>query len=59
MTKDRRSIATTHSEYDAFGRRIRKLSDSYASTDFLWDGMRLVQETYHDRQGEGPASAVD
>ncbi|MDN7876828.1 hypothetical protein [Burkholderia aenigmatica] len=24
----------------------------YASTDFLWDGMRLSQETHHDRQGE-------
>ncbi|RQS25241.1 hypothetical protein DIE03_25890 [Burkholderia sp. Bp8992] len=52
MTKDRLGIATTHFEYDAFGRRIRKLNGSYASTDFLWDGMRLVQETYHDRQGE-------
>nr|WP_257146312.1 RHS repeat-associated core domain-containing protein [Burkholderia sp. JKS000303] len=39
-------------EYDAFGRRVWKLNGSYASTDFLWDGMRLVQETYHDRQGE-------
>ncbi|WP_244110117.1 RHS repeat-associated core domain-containing protein [Burkholderia ambifaria] len=52
VTKDRLGIATTHFEYDAFGRRIRKLNGSYASTDFLWDGMRLVQETYHDRQGE-------
>ncbi|POM17554.1 Putative deoxyribonuclease RhsC [Burkholderia cepacia] len=52
VTKDRLGIGTTHSEYDAFGRRIRKLNGSYASTDFLWDGMRLVQETYHDRQGE-------
>ena len=39
-------------EYDAFGRRVRKLNGSYASTDFLWDGMRLVQETCHDRQDE-------
>lgn len=52
VTKDRLGIATTHFEYDAFGRRIRKLNGGYASTDFLWDGMRLVQETYHDRQGE-------
>ncbi|MDN7895059.1 RHS repeat-associated core domain-containing protein [Burkholderia cepacia] len=52
VTKDRLGIGTTHFEYDAFGRRIRKLNGSYASTDFLWDGMRLVQETYHDRQGE-------
>ncbi|RQT48024.1 hypothetical protein DF046_26200 [Burkholderia cepacia] len=52
VTKDRLGIATTHFEYDAFGRRIRKLNGSYASTDFLCDGMRLVQETYHDRQGE-------
>ncbi|MCA8341231.1 RHS domain-containing protein [Burkholderia cepacia] len=52
VTKDRLGISTTHFEYDAFGRRIRKLNGSYASTDFLWDGMRLVQETYHDRQGE-------
>ncbi len=52
MTKDRLGIGTTHFEYDAFGRRVRKLNGSYASTDFLWDGMRLVQETYHDRQGE-------
>ncbi len=52
VTKNRLGIATTHFEYDAFGRRIRKLNGSYASTDFLWDGMRLVQETYHDRQGE-------
>ncbi|KVK85723.1 hypothetical protein WS90_00550 [Burkholderia cepacia] len=52
VTKDRLGIATTHFEYDAFGRRIRKFNGSYASTDFLWDGMRLVQETYHDRQGE-------
>ncbi|KVQ38128.1 hypothetical protein WK03_32020 [Burkholderia cepacia] len=52
VTKDRLGISTTHFEYDAFGRRVRKLNGSYASTDFLWDGMRLVQETYHDRQGE-------
>ncbi|VWB21672.1 type IV secretion protein Rhs [Burkholderia aenigmatica] len=52
MTKDRLGVGTTHFEYDAFGRRIRKLNGSYASTDFLWDGMRLVQETYRDRQGE-------
>ncbi|KVL47759.1 hypothetical protein WT01_34110 [Burkholderia cepacia] len=52
VTKDRLGIATTHFEYDAFGRWVRKLKGSYASTDFLWDGMRLVQETYHDRQGE-------
>nr|WP_230957130.1 RHS repeat-associated core domain-containing protein [Burkholderia cepacia] len=52
VTKDRLGIGTTHFEYDAFGRRIHKLNGSYASTDFLWDGMRLVQETYHDRQGE-------
>ncbi|MCA8054017.1 RHS repeat-associated core domain-containing protein [Burkholderia cepacia] len=52
VTKDRLGISTTHFEYDAFGRRIRKLNGGYASTDFLWDGMRLVQETYHDRQGE-------
>ncbi|MET1536898.1 RHS repeat protein [Burkholderia sola] len=52
VTKDRLGIATTHFDYDAFGRRIRKLNGSYASTDFPWDGMRLVQETYHDRQGE-------
>ncbi|WP_185734619.1 RHS repeat-associated core domain-containing protein, partial [Burkholderia sp. Bp9031] len=52
VTKDRLGIGTTHFEYDAFGRRIRKLNGSYASTDFLWDGMRLVQETYHDRSGE-------
>ncbi|MGT0250093.1 RHS repeat-associated core domain-containing protein [Burkholderia pyrrocinia] len=52
VTKDRLGVSTTHFEYDAFGRRIRKLNGGYASTDFLWDGMRLVQETYHDRQGE-------
>ncbi|RBL67462.1 type IV secretion protein Rhs, partial [Pseudomonas sp. MWU13-2625] len=52
VTKDRLGIATTHFEYDAFGRRIRKLNVGSASTDFLWYGMRLVQETYHDRQGE-------
>ncbi|WP_322049655.1 hypothetical protein, partial [Paraburkholderia sp. J67] len=52
VTKDRLNLSTTHFEYDAFGRRIRKLNGSYASTDFLWDGMRLVQETYHDRRGE-------
>ncbi|MBN3787292.1 type IV secretion protein Rhs [Burkholderia sp. Ac-20353] len=51
VVKDRLGVSTTHFEYDAFGRRIRKLNGSYASTDFLWDGMRLVQETYHDRQG--------
>ncbi|WP_408588576.1 RHS repeat-associated core domain-containing protein [Paraburkholderia bannensis] len=51
VTKDRLNLSTTHFEYDAFGRRIRKLNGSYASTDFLWDGMRLVQETYHDRRG--------
>ncbi|WP_254600215.1 RHS repeat domain-containing protein [Burkholderia contaminans] len=52
VTKDRLGVGTTHFEYDAFGRRIRKLNGGYASTDFLWDGMRLVQETYHVRQGE-------
>ena len=26
---------TAHFEYDAFGRRIRKLNGSYASTEFL------------------------
>ncbi|WP_257139683.1 RHS repeat domain-containing protein [Burkholderia sp. MSMB1826] len=52
VTKDRLGVSTTHFEYDAFGRRIRKLNGSYTSTDFLWDGMRLVQETYHDRRGE-------
>ncbi len=52
VTKDRLGISTTHFEYDAFGWRVRKLNGSYASTDFLWDGMWLVQETYHDRQGE-------
>nr|WP_254614970.1 RHS repeat-associated core domain-containing protein [Burkholderia pyrrocinia] len=52
VTKDRLGVSTTHFEYDAFGRRIRKLNGSYASTDFLWDGMRLVQERYHDRNGE-------
>ncbi|NTY35915.1 RHS repeat-associated core domain-containing protein [Burkholderia diffusa] len=52
VTKDRLGISTTHFEYDAFGRRIRKRNGGYASTDFLWDGMRLVQETYHDRSGE-------
>ncbi|MGF6642282.1 RHS repeat-associated protein [Paraburkholderia sp. GAS82] len=52
VTKDRIGIATTHFEYDALGRRVRKLNGGYASTDFLWDGMRLIQETYHDRQGE-------
>ncbi|WP_232447172.1 RHS repeat-associated core domain-containing protein [Burkholderia ubonensis] len=51
VTKDRIGVSTTHFEYDAFGRRIRKLNGSYSSTDFLWDGMRLVQETYHDRRG--------
>ncbi|KVH32961.1 hypothetical protein WS88_22375 [Burkholderia cepacia] len=52
VRKDRLGIGTTHFEYDAFGRRIRKFNGSYASTDFRWGGMRLVQETYHDRQGE-------
>jgi RHS repeat-associated protein len=52
VTKDRNGLWTTHFEYDAFGRRIRKLNGSYASTDFLWDGMRLLEETYHDRLGE-------
>nr|WP_241017679.1 RHS repeat-associated core domain-containing protein [Burkholderia sp. Ac-20349] len=52
VTKDRLGVSTTHFEYDAFGRRIRKLNGSYTSTDFLWDGMRLVQEIYHDRLGE-------
>ncbi len=52
VTKDRNGLWTTHFEYDAFGRRIRKLNGSYASTDFLWDGMRLLEETYHDRVGE-------
>jgi RHS repeat-associated protein len=52
VTKDRIGIATTHFEYDALGRRVRKLNGGYASTDFLWDGMRLIQETYHDRRGE-------
>ncbi|CAM2163445.1 Rhs family protein [Burkholderia latens] len=51
VTKDRLGVSTTHFEYDAFGRRIRKLNGSYTSTDFLWDGMRLMQETYHDRRG--------
>ncbi|RKP46385.1 RHS repeat-associated core domain-containing protein [Trinickia fusca] len=32
-------------EYDALGRRIRK-SNGYQSTEFLWDGMRLLQERY-------------
>ena len=52
VTKDRNGLWTTHFEYDAFGRRIRKLNGTYASTDFLWDGMRLLEETYHDRLGE-------
>lgn len=52
VTKDRNLQSTTHFEYDAFGRRIRKLNGGYASTDFLWDGMRLVEETYHGRQGK-------
>ncbi|WP_319002075.1 RHS repeat-associated core domain-containing protein [Burkholderia cepacia] len=52
VRKDRLGIGTTHFEYDAFGRRIRKFNGSYASTDFRWGGMRLVRETYHDRQGE-------
>ena len=47
-----KTVGTTHFEYDAFGRRIRKLNGGYASTDYQWDGMRLVQETYHDCQGE-------
>ncbi|KWF91423.1 hypothetical protein WL94_13650 [Burkholderia cepacia] len=52
VRKDRLRIGTTHFEYDAFGRRIRKFNGNYASTDFRWGGMRLVRETYHDRQGE-------
>jgi RHS repeat-associated protein len=52
VTKAPGSISRTHFEYDAFGRRIRKLNGDYAGTDFLWDGMRLVEETYHDRQGK-------
>ncbi|CAM2183430.1 hypothetical protein BC2230_40290 [Burkholderia cepacia] len=30
VTKDRLGIATMHFEYDAFGRRIRKLNGSYS-----------------------------
>ncbi len=52
VTKDRLGIAATHFESDAFVRWIRKLNGGYASTVFQWDGMRLVQETYHDRQGK-------
>ncbi|HHX4056766.1 MAG: RHS repeat-associated core domain-containing protein [Burkholderia contaminans] len=52
VTKDRLGVSTTHFEYDAFGRRVRKLNGSYTRTDFVWDGMRLVQEIYHDRLGE-------
>ncbi|WP_081070194.1 RHS domain-containing protein [Burkholderia cepacia] len=50
--QDRRAEGSARNLDDAFGRRVRKFKGSYASTDFLWDGMRLVQETYRDRQGE-------
>ncbi|HIH2744418.1 hypothetical protein L3V59_25740 [Burkholderia aenigmatica] len=52
VTKDRLGVGTTHLESDAFVRRVRKLNWGYANTDFLRDGMRLAQETYHDRQGD-------
>ncbi len=51
VTKDPNGVSITHFEYDALGRRIRKLNGSYTSTDFLWDGMRLAQETFHGRLG--------
>nr|WP_230945737.1 RHS repeat-associated core domain-containing protein [Burkholderia cepacia] len=50
--QDRRAEGSARNLDDAFGRRVRKLNGSYTSTDFLWEGMRLVQETYHDRRGE-------
>lgn len=53
-------------EYDALGRRIRK-SNGYHSTEFLWDGMRLLQErcgddevTYlYESDGYVPLARID
>ncbi|WP_436023270.1 RHS repeat-associated core domain-containing protein, partial [Trinickia sp. LjRoot230] len=46
-TLERNTIATIRFEYDALGRRIRK-TNGYVGTDFLWDGMRLLQESRGD-----------
>ncbi|VWB70657.1 type IV secretion protein Rhs [Burkholderia lata] len=51
MPKDQLRVVTMHFEYDSFGRRIHKLNGGCASTDVLWDGMWLVQELHHNRQG--------
>ncbi|MBN3723569.1 type IV secretion protein Rhs [Burkholderia sp. Ac-20379] len=51
VTKDPNGVSISHFEYDALGRRIRKLNGSYTRTDFLWDGMRLAQESFHGRRG--------
>ncbi|WP_454827605.1 RHS repeat domain-containing protein [Paraburkholderia xenovorans] len=39
--------STVRFEYDALGRRILK-TNGYVDTDFLWDGMRLLQERHGD-----------
>jgi RHS repeat-associated protein len=38
----------TRYEYDALGRRIGK-RDDFGATEFLWDGMRLLQESRNHR----------
>ncbi|WP_133648435.1 RHS repeat-associated core domain-containing protein [Paraburkholderia flava] len=50
-TVEGNGISTVRFEYDALGRRIRK-TNGYVSTDFVWDGMRLLQE----RRGDDEAT---
>ena len=40
---DQQSTQTTKFDYDALGRRIAK-RDSFGSTTFIWEGMRLIEE---------------
>jgi YD repeat-containing protein len=39
----RRSTQSTRFDYDALGRRVAK-HDSFGTTRFIWEGMRLIEE---------------
>ena len=49
----RQVTQSTHMRYDALGRRILK-QDSFGTTSFIWEGMRLIEE----RRGSSVISYV-